>query len=677
MVDNKCSAYRARVIISFSSRRATDHMRNFFASWRYFFLFRIKVRECEWSVSLANAKMQRRVDLLCSSRVRARILGALRAWQRCSLDDAHARELVLRAIGIQRKSWERERLVRSFGAMVSHVKGWRYILVLQRMKQLLRKCKFMASSQWTVLKVAEKRMSGEALKVVQRLVSRGLVEGFERWRDSVVEGRQMKAKALKVVRRLMSRGLVEGFERWRDSVVEGRRMKAKALKVVQRLMKGSLAAAFERWRDSTDEKCHSLEHASKAEILLRIVDARIRNARRLKAFGTWSQRLKELQSCNGALCLLQHQSRKLERKRALATWIRAVADAHQCTRGIYHIAAKLWHVWEIFVLTKHMCLWKQLVQMCCQSSELWGKLAFILLKNTHTSGFLRALHKLNARASSRVLHHEKESEEEPAPQKESRICKEEQATNQQTTTGETSLEQQHETSTCEWLSKSASPPHSPSPSPCRIPLAAIQVLSQAEQIWEQVANGRKKYLKEFDWARAAQAPDEKNGSPACGRAWSNQGSIAATLRDLGVDLEQPFSGHFIPLSSIYYGGSDLAAGRAAAQFPASSPRTLEALGLSKSAALRPGTREPTAASHVSTPEPAQASLLGPGTPSVEVLERRRDAPRSSCIYTLNTGTHVPTQYRADSVAQDLLFASANLSPPLSPCPFASLAIVTP
>jgi len=37
----------------------------------------------------------------------------------------------------------------------------------------------------------------------------------------VVEDRQMKAKALKVVRRLMSRAMEEGFGRWRDSAVEG------------------------------------------------------------------------------------------------------------------------------------------------------------------------------------------------------------------------------------------------------------------------------------------------------------------------------------------------------------------------------------------------------------------------------------------------------------------------
>ena len=109
------------------------------------------------------------------------------------------------------------------------------------------------------------------------------------------------------------------------------------------------------------------------------------------------------------------------------------------------------------------------------------------------------------------------------------------------------------------------------------------------------------YLNQFDGARATQARDENNGSPACGRAWSNQGSIATTLRDLGVDLEEPFSGPFIPLSSIYHGRSHLAAGRAPVQFPASTPPTLVALGLSKSSAVCPGTRlEPTAASHVCT-----------------------------------------------------------------------------
>jgi hypothetical protein len=40
------------------------------------------------------------------------------------------------------------------------------------------------------------------------------VEGFERWREHVLEGKQMKARALKVVQRLVKRCMVEGFERW-------------------------------------------------------------------------------------------------------------------------------------------------------------------------------------------------------------------------------------------------------------------------------------------------------------------------------------------------------------------------------------------------------------------------------------------------------------------------------
>jgi hypothetical protein len=161
-----------------------------------------------------------------------------------------------------------------------------------------------------------------------------------------------------------------------------------------------------------------------------------------------------------------------------------------------------------------------------------------------------------------------------------------------------------------------------------------------------VANGRKKYVKEFDGARAAQARDENDGSPACGRAWSNQGSIATTLRDLGVDLEQSFSGPFIPLSSIYHGRIDLAAGRAAAQFPASTPPTLEALGLSKCAAVRPGTRaEPTAASHVYTDRewhqerPRYARGVGMGG----VTAQKSSGQRSSC-----------DEYYADSAKQYFL-----------------------
>jgi hypothetical protein len=38
------------------------------------------------------------------------------------------------------------------------------------------------------------------------------VEGFGRWRERAVGEKQMKAKALKVVQRLVQRARVEGFE---------------------------------------------------------------------------------------------------------------------------------------------------------------------------------------------------------------------------------------------------------------------------------------------------------------------------------------------------------------------------------------------------------------------------------------------------------------------------------
>jgi hypothetical protein len=97
------------------------------------------------------------------------------------------------------------------------------------------------------------------MKAVQRLMSRALVEGFERWRDSTVQDRQIKAKALNVVQRLMSRGLVMCFERWRDSVVVHRLMKAKALKVVHRRTSRALVECFERWHASVVEGDFALQ----------------------------------------------------------------------------------------------------------------------------------------------------------------------------------------------------------------------------------------------------------------------------------------------------------------------------------------------------------------------------------------------------------------------------------
>ena len=85
-----------------------------------------------------------------------------------------------------------------------------------------------------------------------------VVQGFERWRDSVVEERQMKAKALKVVHRPMNqlnRVLVEGLERWWDQAVEEEKMKTKALKAARRLMNWALVEGFDRWRhQATEEK---------------------------------------------------------------------------------------------------------------------------------------------------------------------------------------------------------------------------------------------------------------------------------------------------------------------------------------------------------------------------------------------------------------------------------------
>lgn len=166
-----------------------------------------------------------------------------------------------------------------------------------------------------------------------------------------------------------------------------------------------------------------------------------------------------------------------------------------------------------------------------------------------------------------------------------------------------SLEQQPMTSTFERLSKGTSPSQPLlSAYPHRTPLAAIQVLSQAEQIWEQVAKERRKMAPDL-YARAAQTGDAMDGSLAPRRAWLNQVSVANPLLDSDLDLETPFRRPSIPLSSIFgsskpsrqgvkyfHNGSSHAGERTASGSRASTttPETVEVLGLALGASTRSG-----------------------------------------------------------------------------------------
>jgi hypothetical protein len=121
----------------------------------------------------------------------------------------------------------------------------------------------------------------------------------------------MKAKALKVVQRLMNRVLVQGFERWRDQADEEKQMKAKALKVVQRLMKNCIASAFGRW----------IEHAVQEKELdlksLRVVCRR----RRLDLyipFVSWLQHIENLKKAKKTQEILQQFSTRPRIRRSMS-----------------------------------------------------------------------------------------------------------------------------------------------------------------------------------------------------------------------------------------------------------------------------------------------------------------------------------------------------------------------
>ena len=63
----------------------------------------------------------------------------------------------------------------------------------------------------------------------------------------------MKAKALKVVQRLMNRALVEGFERWRDQTAEDLRKRHVMTKIVLRMSQRSVSQAIEQWIEAVEE----------------------------------------------------------------------------------------------------------------------------------------------------------------------------------------------------------------------------------------------------------------------------------------------------------------------------------------------------------------------------------------------------------------------------------------
>jgi len=110
----------------------------------------------------------------------------------------------------------------------------------------------------------EKQMKAKALKVVQRLMNRGLVEGFERWRDTVVAERQMKENARaeeerraavmqRVVKRMQHATLASGLLSWREQVRELRRQQGILENVASRMRNAAVYMAFARWGESAKE----------------------------------------------------------------------------------------------------------------------------------------------------------------------------------------------------------------------------------------------------------------------------------------------------------------------------------------------------------------------------------------------------------------------------------------
>jgi hypothetical protein len=205
---------------------------------------------------------------------------------------------------------------------------------------LMSRARVEGFERWQDQTAEEKQMKAKTLKAVQRLINRALVKGFERWRDSFVEERQMKAKALKVVQRRMSRALVEGFEHWRAKASEDRQMKAKSVKVFQRWMSRALVEGFGRLRDQA-------QGARRLKGKARSVGQRLMNRALVEGFERWRDQVAGEQQMKAKERRLQIAGERILRRRrhltqgsALLRWARCARESKRLARLAEHVVLR-------------------------------------------------------------------------------------------------------------------------------------------------------------------------------------------------------------------------------------------------------------------------------------------------------------------------------------------------
>jgi hypothetical protein len=162
----------------------------------------------------------------------------------------------------------------------------------------------------------DRQMKAKALKMLQRLMRRALMERFEGWRDTWQLQRRFRSKALKalhhIVRRAMSktmsswqkvtasnkrlrirlsrilarlwkRTMSRVFEAWYSRAQTDRQMETKALKMLQRLMRRALVEGFERWHEQAVQEKHMKAKALK--VVQRLMNIALVQVHRLM---TWA-----------------------------------------------------------------------------------------------------------------------------------------------------------------------------------------------------------------------------------------------------------------------------------------------------------------------------------------------------------------------------------------------------
>ena len=127
------------------------------------------------------------------------------------------------------------------------------------------------------------------VRIMSRMMSQSMAQGFDCWRDHTVGEKQLKFKASKALQRLINGTLVLSLEHWRTYAADEKRSRTKMRKMVHKMLNRCILTALEKWREIV------YESVWKKNLLRRIV-VHMANNVISSAFTRWCKGVGELEA---------------------------------------------------------------------------------------------------------------------------------------------------------------------------------------------------------------------------------------------------------------------------------------------------------------------------------------------------------------------------------------------